>query len=143
MTQVDFYILNSTNQGHLERFTCKLAEKAYKKGHSIHILTADSQQTERLDKLLWVYDEKSFIPHVVSGDKLADKTPIHIGSEIDKVSLFDVLINLQSTLPTKIAEFERIAEIVSGDSQQRQAARTRYREYQQQDCKVVTHEVNG
>ena len=142
MTQVDFYILKSASQNSLELFTCKLTEKAFKKGHKIHILTTDLDQSERLNKLLWTFDDGSFIPHVLSQDDLADQTPIHIGHEVNKVSIKDVLINLQPVLPDQFAEFSRIAELVSGDTQQRQSARLRYREYQQRQCQVATHEVN-
>lgn len=143
MTQVDFYILNNASLGSLENFSCKLAEKAFKMGHSIHILTCDKDQTDRLDKLLWTFNDRSFVPHTVAGDELAANTPIHIGHNLENVSLNDVLINLQSVLPANFAQFNRIAELVSGDAQQRQSARLRYREYQQQQCTVATHEVNG
>ncbi len=143
MTQVDFYILRNGSINSLERFTCKLAEKAFKRGHSIHILSMDSDQTERLNKLLWTFNDNSFVPHVISGDEYAEATPIHIGHLVEKVSITDVLINLRSELPDNFARFNRIAELVSGDAQQRQSARGRYREYQQHQCKVASHEVNG
>lgn len=142
MTQVDFYILNDASLPSLENYACKLTEKAFKKGHKIHILTADQEQSERIDKLLWTFNDQSFVPHVFLGHALADETPVHIGHEADKVSIKDVLINLQTELPKDFAKFARIAELVSGDAPTRQSARLRYREYQRQQCQVATHEVN-
>lgn len=142
MTQVDFYILKNASLPGLEQYTCKLTEKAFKKGHQIHILTANQDQSERIDKLLWTFSDTSFLPHVLSSDKLANETPIHISHLATNVSIDDVLINLQSELPENFERFSRIAELVSGDEQQRQSARLRYREYQKHQCKVATHEVN-
>jgi DNA polymerase-3 subunit chi len=142
MTQVDFYILKNASLSGLEQYTCKLTEKAFKKGHKIHILTVNQDQSERLNKLLWTFSETSFLPHVLNNDKLANETPIHLGHRATDVSINDVLINLQSELPENFERFSRIAELVSGDEQQRQSARLRYREYQKHQCRVATHEVN-
>ena len=142
MTQVDFYILNNASLHNLELYACKLAEKAFKKGHKLHILTADNDQSERIDKLLWTFSDQSFVPHVLTGQPLAEQTPIHIGHEPEKVSIEDVLMNLRNELPKDFTKFVRIAELVSEDAQARQSARLRYREYQRQQCQVATHEVN-
>jgi len=142
MTQVDFYILNNASLAGVEQYICKLTEKAFKKGHKIHILTADQNQSERLNKLLWTFSDTSFLPHAFSADKLAADTPIHLSHRQNDVSINDVLINLQPELPENFERFSRIAEVVSGDEQQRQSARLRYREYQKHQCQVATHEVN-
>jgi len=141
-TQIDFYILNRHQLTELEQFTCLLTEKAFKKGHKIHINTADNQQTKRMDSLLWTYNDQSFLPHVTLENELSAKTPINISHENDKALITDVLINLRQEVPSFYKQFNRVAEIVSADQQDRQAARNRYREYQQQGCLVTSHEVN-
>lgn len=148
MTQVDFYILKNAPLKKAEFFVCQLTEKAFKKGHKIHIHTADTLQTQRLDKLLWSYNELSFLPHVVISskeeidEKMKVNTPIHISNEQDQALINDVLINLKVEIPVFYTQFARIAEFVTGDSQQQQAARLRYRQYQKQGYTVNSHEVN-
>ncbi|MDX1810797.1 MAG: DNA polymerase III subunit chi [Gammaproteobacteria bacterium] len=142
MTQVDFYILNNAGLAGLENYTCKLVEKAFHRGHRIFILTANQDQSERLNKLLWTFNDRSFVPHVLAEDDLASDTPIHISHLSRNTSINDVLVNLKPELVENFDRFSRIAEIVGGDDQQKQAARMRYREYQKHQCQVATHEVN-
>jgi len=142
MTQVDFYVLKNTPLARVEHFVCQLAEKAFKKGHKIHIHTADNLQTERMDTLMWTYSDLSFLPHAKANETQASETPIHISHDPDKASISDVLINLKSEVPVFYEQFERVAEIVSGDQQQQKAARQRYRHYQQRGCTVNSHDVN-
>lgn len=142
MTQVDFYVLKNAPLPKAEFFVCQLTEKAFKKGHKVHIQAADNIQAERIDKLLWTYHDLSFLPHVLMHDPQANETPIHISHDQDQASLNDVLINFESEVPVFYRQFARVAEIVTGDPQQQQAARERYRYYQQQGCTVNSHEVN-
>lgn len=142
MTQIDFYILNGALGTETEKFACQLAEKAFKKGHKIHIHTADNLQTERMDKLLWTYSDLSFLPHVIMDHELQAETPINISHVLDKALISDVLINLRSEVPVFYRQFDRVAELVSTNIEQRDAARIRYREYQQQGCLVTSHEIN-
>ena len=142
MNQVDFYILNNDSATNIELFVCRLAEKAFKKGHKIHILTANRQQQDKVDQLMWTFNDQSFLPHVISGDELSADTPIHISHDLENVVIRDVLINLKPEVPASYEQFDRIAEIVASNSEQRQAARLRYREYQRKGCAVASHEVN-
>ncbi|HFE37131.1 MAG TPA: DNA polymerase III subunit chi [Gammaproteobacteria bacterium] len=139
MTQVDFYILNKTQP---EQFSCLLVEKILKQGHKVHILTSDNQQSERMDNLMWTYNDQSFLPHVLMDDPLQAETPINISHNPETALISDVLVNLTPKVPLFYKQFERVAELVSSNPQQRQAARGRYREYQQQGCTVVSHEIN-
>lgn len=150
MTQVDFYILNNTK---VEQFACLLTEKAFKKGHKIHLLTIDENQTARMDKLLWTYNDQSFLPHIAVNEDSNDpqheaqqtlqkETPIHISHDDQSALLSDVLINFRSETPSFYQQFNRVAELVSNDERQRQAARIQYREYQQRGCTVASHQIN-
>jgi DNA polymerase-3 subunit chi len=142
MTQVDFYILKNAQITHNEQFACLLVEKAFKKGHKVHIHTTDNNQTARMDRLLWTYSDQSFLPHVTMDDELQQETPINISHNQDKASISDVLINLRSEVPSFYKQFNRVAELVPADADAKQAARLRYREYQQQGCTVTSHEIN-
>ncbi len=142
MSQVNFYILNTVS---IEQFTCQLVEKVFQKGHEIHIFTKDSQQTERLDQLLWTYDEQSFLPHVAATENNTDlqrDTPVTISHHAEHALTSDVLINLRAEIPAFYPQFNRVAELVSADPQQRQTARVRYKQYQQQGNAVTSHEIN-
>jgi len=142
MTQVDFYVLKNAQQTNAELFVCRLAEKAFKKGHAIHVQTNSAEQSERIDKLMWSYNDLSFLPHVKIDDDLQQDTPIHISHSNENASITDVLINLKSEVPMFFTQFNRVAEIVSADPQQKQLARQRYRHYKNSGIDVTSHDVN-
>jgi len=140
MTQVDFYILkNQLDQG-MELLTCKLAEKAYLKGHYVYIHTANSAQSQQLDDLLWTFRENSFVPHCqLLNDE--DQAKVMIGHDREPPLEFDVLINLVEQVPLFFSRFLRVAEIVGSDEQQKQQARTRFRFYRDRGYPLKSHEI--
>ncbi|VAX13814.1 DNA polymerase III chi subunit [hydrothermal vent metagenome] len=147
MTRIDFYLLNNQQADASERTACRLAEKAYGLGHAIYIHTNSQQQTTQLDKLLWTFRDGSFVPHHVHGTDESHNSPVIIGHETssDKelASHHQLLINLNQTVPPFFSRFERVAEIVSANEQQRKAARERFRFYRQRGYELQTHELAG
>ncbi|MGB5260371.1 MAG: DNA polymerase III subunit chi [Gammaproteobacteria bacterium] len=140
MTQVDFYILEDTATNARPLLTCRLTEKAWKQGHRIFINAASPQQLGELDDLLWTFRAGSFIPHAVyTGSDEAQ--PVALGHDTEPAGYNDVLVNLSDTVPAYFSRFERVAELVGGDEQQRAAARERYRYYQDRGYTLNTHKL--
>ena len=52
-----------TIQEKLPRAFCMLAEKCYHNGIKIFVYTNSNEYTVELDKVLWTYSKKQFIPH--------------------------------------------------------------------------------
>lgn len=147
MTRIDFYLLNSHQANADERTACRLAEKAYGLRHAIYIHTNSQQQAVQLDKLLWTFRDGSFVPHQLHGQDESLNSPVIIGHESNPdnelATHHQLLINLDQKVPPFFSRFERVAEIVGTDEQQRKTARERFRFYRERGYELQTHELAG
>ncbi|MCG5548770.1 DNA polymerase III subunit chi [Halorhodospira halochloris] len=143
MTRVDFYILKQSGVNVREHFACRLAEKAYSQGITVVMLTADHEQTARVDRLLWTFRQGSFIPHACITEH--DDEPVVIGTAPDTSPTSDsaVLINLTDDVPHNWAQGARVAEILDQRQTTLKPGRARYKEYQQHGCQPQTHHIDG
>ena len=143
MTRIDFYVSNSAEQTARSQFVCRLAEKAYLQRHKVYIHTNSPEETEQLDRFMWLFKAGSFLPHCPYGaDDMVD-TPIIIGHEQAPEQDTDILINLSAQVPGFYSRFDRVVEFVSGDEATRQQARERYKHYRDRGYQVDTHELSG
>lgn len=147
MTRIDFYILDSNRANATERTACRLTEKAYGLKHAIYIHTSGQQQTAQLDKLLWTFRDGSFIPHQPHEPDRLNSSPVIIGHETAADAELDahhqLLINLDQDVPPFFSRFERVAEIVGAEEQQRNTARDRFKFYRERGYELQTHELAG
>ena len=123
MTRIDFYVLENNHIQAQTQLACRLADKAYSKQHQIYIHTNTQQDSEQLDQFMWVYQDRSFLPHCLYDTAESAETPILIGHGHDPEHTTDVLINLADEVPTFCSRFERIIELVTGDETTRQSGR--------------------
>ncbi len=142
MSRVDFYILAGTGELTRHNFACRLAEKAYRLRHSVHIHTANRQQAEVLDQLLWTFRDGSFVPHELIGTGgQSAAAPVTIGFDESEIGNQDLLINLTDGIPANAASFPRVAELVTSDEQSRQQSRKRFAAYRELGAKLETHNI--
>lgn len=148
MTRVDFYILpdESSEQRHL--FACRIAEKAFKLGHSIYIHSDDQKQAKALDELLWCWRASSFIPHQIeSTDTAANgQDSINIGCDQGQGSsapINGVLINLSHQVPEFFSRFERVTEIVVQSPAVTESTRSNYRFYRDRGYPLESHDLRN
>lgn len=141
MTRVDFYILPGTAPQGRELLSCRLAEKAYKKGHSVYLHSESKPQAARIDELLWTFRAGSFVPHTLDPAAGESRPPVVIGHGDDPAEA-DVLINLASTVPLFFSRFERVAEIVDQDDANRSSGRERYRFYRDRGYPLQSHKID-
>ena len=143
MTLIDFYIMSDRKPNARQLLACKIAEKAYKKGHKIYIHTESEQQSSSMDKLLWTFRVGSFIPHAVANHSITNKgeanTPVLIGHDSDPECSPDVLINLSHEVPGFFSRFERVAEVITEDAEQKQKGRERYKFYRDRGYELRNH----
>ncbi|GGX02349.1 hypothetical protein GCM10011282_05540 [Undibacterium macrobrachii] len=100
------------------------------------VLSENLEQATLLNDALWDFSAVDFLPHVMIDDPLASQTPIVIATQIDSaLPHHDLLINLSQMLPTTFAQFNRVIEVVSQQEDDANAARQRFRLYQQQGIK--------
>lgn len=142
MARVDFYVLSGSGEPTRRQFACRLAEKAYRLNHSVHIHTPDSQSASQLDDLLWTYRDGSFVPHEIVGvAQSAVESPVTIGHDERSVTSAELLINLGNEVPEACDAFPRIAEIVTSDEDSRRQCRKRYARYRDLGHTLETHRL--
>jgi len=141
MRQVDFYLLHTHYRQEKERFTCQLTNKVWHQGYRIYIHTDAMDPAQRLDRMLWIFNKESFLPHDIYPDG-SSSAPIRIGYTEAICEGMDVLINLTENVPPFFEAFERIAEIVDDTEPARQAGRTRYRLYKEKGFMLKVHNIN-
>jgi DNA polymerase-3 subunit chi len=144
MTRVDFYILPEgakPPEGALMT-ACKLCDKAVGAGHRVYILAPDGDTVERIDSLLWSFRQGSFIAHERAGTALEEPLPpVLIGSTEPPATHQEVLISLAPDVPTFFSRYERVLEIVDGDSAQRAKSRERYKFYRDRGYELASHNL--
>ena len=139
MTQVDFYLLPVSEPQARLMYACRLAEKAWKQGREIYIQTADAADAKQLDELMWTFRDASFVPHGLIGSE--PRAPIEIGCGEDAGDHHDVLVNLSGEIPPFFGRFERVAEIVLNDAEQKQQMRDAWRFYKDRGYPLNHHEI--
>ena len=137
MTSIDFY----THVAEPLAVAARLVAKAWPQHPSVRVLTPDPQATDVLDRLLWQQSATSFLPHCRLTSPLAGETPIIVDHAREHEGPAAVLINLTPEPPPFFARFERLAEIVSAEEAQVQAARDRYRFYRERGYELRTHNL--
>lgn len=141
MTQVDFYILGGRYAAQPLQFVCRLVDKVYHQGRRVYLHVPEGMAAP-LDDLLWSFNQESFIPHARAvGSEDDPDTPIHIGSGPPPRGHHDVLVNLTAEVPDWFSRFTRTVELVSGDEEQKQLARRRYKFYKDRGYPLTDHKI--
>jgi DNA polymerase-3 subunit chi len=159
MAEVSFYILPSQSIQERDEFACKLIEKAYRSGCFCYVLTDNTEQSQKIDDLLWTFRAGSFIPHqiytgklpVITRDGVYAESSQGASSVIEKVILIgsldvpehwqNTVINLSSHCPKHVDKIERILEILDNSEATKELGRNRYRYYQQSGVTITTHKI--
>lgn len=135
------------------RVACQVARKQYLAGQRLVVYCTDAARLSAFDRMLWAFDDISFVPHVLASDSLAAQTPIVLTAADPaaaaqaqapaEVQSAPWLLNLDDACPPNYTGFARILEIVSGEESDRQAARQRWRAYQADGHEPQSHAIGG
>ena len=140
MAQIDFYVVEGAANDAWLRYACRLVEKAYTMGMRAHIHTPNEGITIQMDELLWVFRDRSFIPHqqTCAENELCVITLNHEQLPQHR----ELLVNLAPKAPEFYHEFDRVVEVVSADNTMKQQARDRYRFYLDKGEQPTHHQVS-
>jgi DNA polymerase-3 subunit chi len=144
MTQIDFYIMESDSDDARLHLACRIVDKATQQDQHVFIHSDSDVVAAKLDDLLWTFSQGSFIPHRIVRDEpeLAPMEPVIIGLNRPPVGdRWDVLVNLAAAVPEFFSRYQRVAEVVDGNSLRREQSRERYRFYRDRGYKLNTHQV--
>lgn len=141
MNRVAFYILGQPGPHARLGYACRLAEKAYKMRHKVHIHAPDAATVVELDSLLWTFRDGSFVPHDRTDAEPSTDAPVTIGCDNRLPAERDFLINLAEDIPEFAGSFSRVAELVAGDDASKARGRKRYASYRDTGCELEYHEI--
>ncbi len=141
VTKVDFY------SGATDKWlvACRLSAKAVQHATSMIIYIPDANLLRQFDKLLWTFSPISFVPHCRIEDSAASKTPVILSERSDEsewIRHYEIMLNLHNDIPPHYKQFQRVIEIVGIEPEDREAARARYRFYQEQGLSVHHHRLD-
>lgn len=126
------------------RSACQTARKRHLAGQRLVVYCSDGGRLSAFDRMLWAFDDISFVPHVSATDPLAPDTPVLLTAGDPSLALpanqaaEAWLMNLDDDCPPGYDGYARLLEFVSGDAADRQAARQRWRIYQ-----AAGHDLHG
>jgi DNA polymerase-3 subunit chi len=141
MPQADFYLIDKPRfREEPLLLVCELARKAYEAGHWTLVLARDADQAERLDALMWEFDEDAYIPHQVAGqDEDDDQCPVLIAMPGAPADPRPMVINLRDEVAP--GPFERVLEVVPADPAARAPLRERWKAYQARGFALKKHDM--
>ena len=127
-------------------FACRLLRKAYRKGARV-LVTAPDPVLAALDRALWVFEERDFVPHLrvlaSTPPATAARTPIWLTEGSVPAGAPAVLVNVGAEPPDDLAPFTRVIEIVSREPDDEAAGRVRWRTYKARGLEVRHHPAAG
>lgn len=141
MTEVQFHV----NVRDRLQYTCRLLRKAARLGAWVAVTGSPATLSE-LDRALWVFEADEFLPHAVVGDAASlspaqRRAPVWLLTQPALGTDRPVLVNLGAEVAAGFESYQRVIEIVSADDEDREAGRTRWRQYQARGCTPTKHEV--
>ena len=142
MTEVEFHTGVADRLG----FACRLLRKASRQGVRV-LVTAPPDVLTELDRQLWTFDERDFLPHVrVPGPAAAvrARTPIWLATDAqaaasDAADAPRVVVNLGAAAPPDLQALDRLIEVLSTDVDDVAQGRSRWRSYKAAGLTVVHH----
>lgn len=144
MTRIDF----AFGANDRLRAACQVAQKRYQAGQRLIVYCTVGERLSAFDRLLWTFEDISFVPHVLATDPLAASTPVVLTTTTPSPPSPDDpnapwLMNLDEACPPDYDRFTRVLEIVSSEPTDIQAARQRWRIYQSAGHTVNGHDLAG
>ncbi|SER31947.1 DNA polymerase III, chi subunit [Nitrosomonas sp. Nm51] len=139
MTEIYFY----SNAADKLRVACRLCEKALSQNARIIVYALNQTTLEKLDKLLWTFQQTSFLPHCFMHDDtaLVKSTPIVLSGSVVLENGCTILLNLHEQCPPDFAQFKRVIEVAGQSYADKISARKRYRFYQQAGYVLHHHQL--
>lgn len=123
------------------RTACAMVRSRFQAGHTLTVWCSDALRLDSFDRMLWAFDDISFIPHVYADDPLVADTPIILTRQADTWPDTLWLVNLDMDCPPEPGRYERVLEIVSQEEDEVLAARERWKWYKQAGHELVAHNL--
>ena len=139
MTEILFYITERAGDGVQTALAWRIAEKAWRQGRQIYVHCGDADHARAVDEAFWRQPATGFLPHEPAGADVG--SPVVVGHGDDPAGHHDVMINLAAEVPDFATRFERVAEMITGDPDLREAGRARFRFYRERGFDIRSHRL--
>ena len=136
-TLIRFLVLNSNTK---QKLICEVVEKFYSAGKKIVVLVKDTAEGDELDRLLWIWKQSSFVPHIFTkllSNKILE--PVVLTSHIEHNPGFEILLLAHHGPLETMLKFEQVIDFAEKyDSALLQLSRDRFKSYRSQNLKIET-----
>ncbi len=142
---VNFYSLEKSQDLHLS--ICSLSRELYKLGGQIIIYDTQSN-LEKIDKLLWTFEQNSFLPHKIYEPRVLLDTPILLLSEkyLNNLLIFkeyDSIINNFDEPVIQADNHFKVHEFVESSEEKKIISRKKYMIYKDNNFNLHHKKYNG
>ena len=137
MPQVSFY---HTSKTPLERVLCKLLAKAYNANSKALVVAPDKEFATELNKILWTFSRREFIPHGIDGEDDPAICPIFISDSNENKNKAEIIIHVNN-IKQETSKFSRVIYIFDHDDAAK-AAQNMYQELKNTAPKTQYHKQN-
>lgn len=139
MTKINFYHLTTTVLG---KALPKLLEKVLENNLNALVLSSNTEQVEKLNKELWTYTTKVFLPHGSKEDGFSDQQPIYLTDDYNdnpnNAKVLAITYDAFSESSESLNNFERVIYIFDGnDDDQLLKARQKWKDFKLSDYNLV------
>lgn len=143
MIQIDFYLHEQAGQQAQFDMACRLLQKAWGESIPTYVYTADQATAEAFDDLLWVFNQKAFIPHCLHPQDKDLPATVRIGQVPPPEEITQLLINLSETVPPFYTDFKKLYELIPNEERLLSLGRERYSTYKEQGYRPRHHKISG
>ena len=105
----------------------------------VRLIPHETLPARGVDAAFWSHPATGFLPHEPAGPDAA--SPVLVGHGDDPAGHHDVMINLAAEVPDFATRFQRVAEMITGDPDLREAGRARFRFYRERGFDIQSHRL--
>ena len=139
MTEITFHV----NAADKLDYACRFLRTTQKKAAKV-LVCASPEVLKQLSSQLWAMTPTEFLPHCFAdaAPAVIALSPVVLVSDLTDTRFeHDVLLYLGADLPAGFERFERLIELVGQDSDDLQAARIRWKHYNDRGYALSRYDV--